>query len=117
MARFLADANIEARLTAWLRQQKHDVLAAAETAAREEDEILLSKARQENRILITSDKDFGELVFLQKKLTSGIVLLRFRTEDTLEKIRHLEMIWNKIEPSLQGHFTVVNERNVRIRPL
>ena len=43
----------------------HDVLSARERCPDASDEALLALARSENRVLVTEDKDFGELVFLR----------------------------------------------------
>jgi len=40
------------------------------------DDAILEKAREENKILLTRDKDFGALVFLEQRATNGVILLR-----------------------------------------
>lgn len=67
--RFLADANIEAGLVVWMRAEGLDVLWAAELPPSMIDQTLVSLAHQELRILVTYDRDFGELVFYRRQVT------------------------------------------------
>jgi predicted nuclease of predicted toxin-antitoxin system len=60
---FLADENVPRPIVQWLRSQGHDVLYAAETRAQTSDADLLSEAEAQSLVIITEDKDFGELVF------------------------------------------------------
>ncbi|MCY7330441.1 MAG: DUF5615 family PIN-like protein, partial [Saprospiraceae bacterium] len=71
--RFIADEGVDRSLVNFLRQFNHDVLYFAETDCGTDDEIILDLAKTEHRILITRDKDFGELVYRMKKLHSGIL--------------------------------------------
>ena len=52
-----------------------------------DDDLILEKARLENRILVTSDKDFGEKVFRERRPHSGVILLRLRDETNAAKIK------------------------------
>ena len=74
----LADENIDGAIVRWLREQGSDVLWAAETARATSDPVLLAMAREQSRVLLTSDLDFGQMVFRQRLGSAGIVLLRFR---------------------------------------
>lgn len=85
--KFLADENVEKPIVNLLRNLGHDVKYMTELTKRTVDEQLLDIAQKEFRILITNDKDFGELVFLQKKLSSGILLMRFNTENSQTKVK------------------------------
>lgn len=73
--RFLIDRCTGRRLADWLRQQGHDVVEARERGADPGDRILLTWAAEEQRVLITMDKDFGELIFVAGKAHSGVVRL------------------------------------------
>ncbi|SRR5438445_3898414 len=63
MLKLLADENIAHDLVQWLRDQGCDVLHASESLTQEADQVLLQTAKAEERLLLTEDKDFGELVF------------------------------------------------------
>lgn len=88
-----------------------------EIATRTIDEKLLEQANSESRILLTGDKDFGELIFLQKKISAGIILMRFVSEKSSVKARFMQALLTTYGNNLQGYFTVVREGKVRRRPL
>jgi predicted nuclease of predicted toxin-antitoxin system len=85
--RILADENIPMSVIDWLRSTGHDVVAVAIEYYSEEDEPLLSIAESDERIVLTADKGFGALVFLRRRLSHGIVLLRL---ETLPLVRPLD---------------------------
>ena len=85
--KILADENMLAEAVASLRATGHDVLWAAETNRRAADPNLLNLATQEGRTLITFDKDFGDLVFLENlPAPFGILLFRLH-EDVPEPVQ------------------------------
>lgn len=61
--KYLADENVAARIVAWLRDRGDDVRYASEERPGELDSAWLHEAEAEERLIVTSDKDFGELVF------------------------------------------------------
>jgi predicted nuclease of predicted toxin-antitoxin system len=71
---FLVDESTGMAVVRHLRELGHDVLAVAETMPQANDVDILTRAAQEQRILITNDKDFGELVYRNGRSHSGIVL-------------------------------------------
>jgi predicted nuclease of predicted toxin-antitoxin system len=115
--RFLANENVERGLVESLRRSGHDVKYMAEIKPRIEDQTILQQANLEGRILITNDKDFGELAFLQCKVVTGILLLRFRSEDTNQKIAVLQSALSRYGSKMQGNFTVISETKIRIRKI
>lgn len=72
---FLVDRCTGTTLARWLREQSHDVVEAHERSPDPGDLVLLAWAHAEGRILITNDKDFGELVFLHEHPHCGLVRL------------------------------------------
>ena len=64
--RYLANENFPAATVRWLRGRGDDVLHAAETLVGESDAALLQTALSQDRVLLTFDQDFGELVFHQR---------------------------------------------------
>ncbi|MEO8602769.1 MAG: DUF5615 family PIN-like protein [bacterium] len=60
-----------------LRAEGHDVLAVAEVLPRAEDVRVLRLAVRGRRVLLTEDKDFGQLVYAEGKAATGVVLIRF----------------------------------------
>ncbi len=98
----------------WLRHQNHDVISVFDEIRGADDRTIIQKAFEQNRILITNDKDFGELIFREKKPHGGVVLLRLEDERAANKIAVLKHLLEKYENSLPGNFIVVTETTVRI---
>ena len=74
--KFLCDQDVYAATINFLKLLGHDVITASEIGcSRASDMELLFKAKQLNRILVTRDRDFGELVFLEN-LGQGVIYLR-----------------------------------------
>ena len=75
--RYLADENFPAGLVQFLRTHGDDVLYAAESLISSSDEDVLREAVTQSRVLLTFDRDFGELVFRCRQPSApGIVLFR-----------------------------------------
>lgn len=75
---FVADEGIDAQIVASLRQQGHSVWYVAEMSPGVPDTAVLDLANQENAILLTFDKDFGDLVYRQRRVFQGVILLRLQ---------------------------------------
>jgi predicted nuclease of predicted toxin-antitoxin system len=75
--RFLADESCDFAVVRALRAAGHDVIPVAEVSPQLEDPTVLDITVREDRILLTEDKDFGQLVYAARQATAGVVLLRF----------------------------------------
>jgi predicted nuclease of predicted toxin-antitoxin system len=75
--RFLADESCDAALLRAMRGAGHDVTSASDTMRGATDQSVLEEALREQRLLMTEDKDFGELVFARGATGFGVVLLRY----------------------------------------
>ena len=115
--KFLADESVERALVVVIRSIGHDVTYVAELAPGIEDEEVLSRANVEARLLLTNDKDFGELVFRSQRSTEGILLLRLGTERVTGKIVALRTLLENHAHLLPGHFTVLGAQQIRRRIL
>jgi predicted nuclease of predicted toxin-antitoxin system len=115
--RFLANENVEQPVVDSLRAAGHDVVCVGEVAPGARDEEVLRLANAESRLLLTNDKDFSELVYREGRVSGGIVLLRLETQDGRQKAARLAEILAGVEERLAGHFAVVSEERVRLRPL
>jgi predicted nuclease of predicted toxin-antitoxin system len=73
---FLADESVDGPVVDRLCEDGHDVLSVAETEPSLPDEAVLAMANQRDALLLTADKDFGELVFRQRRVSAGVVLIR-----------------------------------------
>ena len=115
--RFLADENVPRGVVNWLRASCHDTSWACELGVGDEDAGWLSLANFEQRIIITSDKDFGDLVFRDRLTSFGIVLLRLDDLPPAEWVVRLQEVLSVIEANPSGRFIVVTPNRVRVRPM
>jgi predicted nuclease of predicted toxin-antitoxin system len=76
--KIVAGENIDQQIVDWLRSDGHEVSFIAELDPGIDDDSVLLKSRESSALLVTADKDFGELVFRQHKLHSGVLLIGSR---------------------------------------
>ncbi len=115
--KFLADENLHGGIVQWLRDQGHDVLWASESFLGKPDQVLLAAAEKQERTIITSDLDFGELVFNQGLNSHGVLLLRLEKLPLTRRIARLQKAWSVITANPLGYFLVVTPQKVRVRSL
>ncbi len=113
--KFLLDVCAASRsLYAALNERGHDVLSASDSDPLATDETLLALAHSEQRVLITEDKDYGELVFVRRLQHPCIV--RFVDMQVSEKVSAmLELIEHNADAMREGTMIVVTPRRVRFR--
>ena len=114
---FFADEGLDYPLVKLLREAGYDVTYAAEAYVGEPDSFLIEIAFREERILITKDKDFGELAIRSKKHTRGIILIRIEKLNMAANCLVVLNAIRKYEPELVNSFTVIQEDKIRIRTL
>jgi predicted nuclease of predicted toxin-antitoxin system len=115
--KFLADECCDAGLVVSLRAAGHDVTYVTEQNAGSSDDEVLLRAYDEGRILLTEDKDFGELAYRLRKPSLGIVLIRIDVKDRDLKWPRFKKLIEKYEERLPGHFVVIQSNRYRFRPL
>ena len=113
--KLLCDEGVDRPIVEALRTAGYSVIYIAESEPGLVDEAVLERARAEKAVLVTLDKDFGELVFRQKLASAGILLLRVSGLTAAEKQRVVLTVLEAHGPEIQGSFTVVTPTNVRIR--
>ncbi len=111
--KFLADVNVEKAIVDYLSENGYDVKWTPEYNCEILDEDLLDLANAEKRILITNDKDFGELTFLQKRIFAGIILLRVRRQKAHDKVKLLKKLLKNYHGKLLNHFVVITKKKIR----
>ena len=117
MLKFLADECCDAGLIASLREDGHDVLFIVERKTGVSDDEVLIDAFNQGRILLTEDKDFGELVYRFKKPSCGIILIRIDVEERHMKWVRLKKLIEHYKERLPGHFVVIDTKKFRFRSL
>ena len=114
--RFLLDQDVYAVTARFLKSLGHDVnLAAEHDLARADDEVLLRTAQGEGRVLVTRDRDYGNLVFV-RRLAGGVVYLRMTPATTDAVHRELQHVLEvHPEETLRRAFLVVEPGQHRLR--
>ena len=112
---FLADESIDFPIIERLREDGHVVLAVAELSPSISDDEVLDMANAQVMLLVTGDKDFGELVFRLKRVALGVVLVRLLGLSPTTKAKIVSTAVREHGNEMAGSFTVVEPNNVRIR--
>ncbi|MBS1487423.1 MAG: DUF5615 family PIN-like protein [Bacteroidetes bacterium] len=115
--KFLADESVDVPVYNFLKEQGFDIEHILFGLAGSADIDVLELADQQKRILLTVDKDFGELVFRMKRPSVGIVLYRLGGLQNSEKAQIIFRVLTERKKELPSHFTVVTKTQVRVRKL
>lgn len=113
--KLLADENIERELVAALREAGFDVADVKEQFPGVDDDEVLLLAKKTDTVVLTNDKDFGELVFRQGLESLGVILLRLFDLPLAYRIKIVIHSIRTHDEDLKNSFTVVSENSVRIR--
>jgi predicted nuclease of predicted toxin-antitoxin system len=100
--RFLANEGVDGLIVAAVRDDGHDVRWMAEEVEGRKESVVLEAAVLDARILITEDKDFGELVYRQRLHHRGVVLVRVDGISNMEKSRIVAVAIREREADLRA---------------
>ena len=112
---FLADENVEMDVGDRLRPLGHIAVHASELSRCHPDAAVLGAASQAGQILITNDKDFGELVFRRHHSSTGVILVRLPGRPPATKAQLVANAVQRFGEQLLGAFVVIGPRTVRVR--
>lgn len=112
----LCDEGVDRPIVERLRRDGHEVLYVAEMSPSISDEEVLEEANRRGALLVTLDKDFGELVFRQQRVSSGVLLVRLAGLTPEEKQATVSSAIRLHAEELIGSFSVVTSGKIRIRP-
>jgi hypothetical protein len=112
--RFLADESCDFAAVRALRTAGHDVGAVSESTSRSEDLVVLARARDEHRILLTEGKDFGQLVYAAAHESIGVILIRFPADARPALPEAVAELVATRGTQLVGSFVVLEPGRVRI---
>ncbi|MGR3319962.1 MAG: DUF5615 family PIN-like protein [Candidatus Anammoxibacter sp.] len=115
--KIIADVNIEKPIIDYLVEQGYDVKWISDYNRKLADKDLLNLDNKEKRILITNDRDFGELIFLQKKLSKGLILIRVKGQQTQTKVMLIKKLFKRFSDKLPRHFVVITKKKMRFIPM
>ncbi len=110
--RLLCDANVGSIIARALADEGYDVVRAIHVAPHAPDDVVLQYAVDEDRVLVTCDRDFGELIFKHRAVAPpGIIYIRFEPDDVEEIVPRLLAVLDF--DALKGHMTVIGDDNIR----
>lgn len=111
---FLANENFPLASTLLIRQANHDVLAIGEYKPGCSDKEVLQLATLQERIILTFDRDYGELIYKYKEiLPLGIIYLRFIPKTAIAPGEYILRLLKNKEISLEHKFTVCELTRIR----
>lgn len=115
--KFQADAHVSGEMVSMIRDQGHDCLDASAIPPRMPDVDVLRRAAADGRIVVTADKDFGELVFVHAIDTPGVVLIRVAMAAESDRVAFVRAAWSTVMSRLPSSFITIDASGVRARPI
>ncbi len=112
---FIADENIDLQIINQLRQDGHHIICIAEIDPGISDKQVLDLANQNSAPLLTSDRDFGELVFRQRRIMPGVILIRLAGLSAQRKAETVSYAIMQHIEELKNAFVVIRPGRIRIR--
>ncbi|HLD85217.1 MAG TPA: DUF5615 family PIN-like protein [archaeon] len=117
MLRFLVDESTGKKLHDFLIDKGLDSKFVSDIIPSALDKDVLKLAEKEKRILVTNDKDFGELVFRLNMPSSGVVLMRLKIDNSQNRQKCMSALLGNFLSRLQSNFTVVSESQTRFKKI
>jgi predicted nuclease of predicted toxin-antitoxin system len=112
---FLADESVDRQIVDRLRQDGHFVSYVVEMEPGISDDAVLNLANKESTVLLTSDKDFGEMVFRQGRSNQGVILVRVAGLSPKSKADIVGLAIKEHVSELTKAFAVITPKSIRIR--
>lgn len=113
--RILADENIDYPVIRNLRELGFEVFSIMDMHQGEDDNFVLSVANELDCILLTNDKDFGDLVIRKQLPHKGVILLRLSSQSVTEISDVVVKILQTYSEQIINKFTLVSDTKIRIR--
>jgi len=113
--KFVADEGVDRQIVDRLRREGHSVWYVAEMAPGISDGLVLDLAKQQEALLLTGDKDFGELMYRRRRLAAGAVLIRLAGIAPDKKAEIVASAINEHAAELPQAFSVITPGRMRIR--
>lgn len=111
----VADENVDRAIVERLRRDGHTVEWIVEVSPGISDEAVLRLAANGPAVLVTEDKDFGELVYRRGLTHAGVLLVRLDGLDGAAKSELVSRVIEENADDLPGAFAVVSTDSVRLR--
>ena len=113
--RFLADESCDFGVVRALRAVGYDVAALTEITTRSLDDEVIAQSYDENRILLTEDKDFGQLVFASRADSAGVILIRFPGNARQSLQATIVNLIQERGDEIRNAFVVAQPGHIRVR--
>ncbi len=113
----LADENVDVEIISKLRSLRFNVISVLESYSGINDEEVLRIANLHKSVVLTEDKDFGELIYRKKRANYGIILIRL---SNLSREERVELVINILKinfEKLKMSFSVISNQGLRIKKL
>ena len=115
--KFLIDVGVGKGIENYLHEEGYDIKSVRDIDPCLEDEKIIRTAFLENRMVITMDKDFGELVYHSLMEHSGVLLLRLEDATGSNKLKVLKFIIENYSDRIKNCFCVFQNDKFRIRKI
>ena len=112
--RFLADESCDFAVVRALRETGHDVAAVRDLSRGAPDDVVIELTVRENRILLTEDKDFGQLVYAYAANPPGVIFIRFPGNARRTLVDAIMRLVAMGEEKIKGKFIVVQPGRIRV---
>jgi predicted nuclease of predicted toxin-antitoxin system len=112
---FIVDVGVGKSVEKWLANQGYKVVPVREINPEMEDYEILSLAIIEDAIIITMDKDFGELIYKEKMEHRGVLLLRLDDAVAEEKLAVIQSLFPENAENIKSNFAVYQSGKLRVR--
>ena len=113
--KFLVDVGVSKKVEKWLIENGYDAKAVRDMNPKAKDSEILQLAVVENRMVITMDKDFGELVYNSGMKHSGVLILRLEDANGAQKVEIIKKILSEYTGKIQNKFCVFQDGRLRIK--
>lgn len=114
MTQFIADENVPKESVALLKKDI-DIISVTDFASGLADEEVLDLANKNGRIVITFDKDFGQLIFKEKRKTKGLILLRFNPKSPQQIAKRIQQVL-ATHVKMENCVITVKKDSIKIMP-
>ena len=115
--KFVVDESTGKGVAKFLKEEDYDTVYIGTDDKGIEDSEIMKKAVEENRIIITNDKDFGELAIRQKRKSKGILILRLQIETPENKIKTIKNVLEEHKDKLENNLVIAKENQIKTRNL
>ena len=113
--KIVADENIDSEIVSRLRADGHEVIYVSEESPGIDDQSVLSRSVQTDGVLLTADKDFGDIVFRLRQVHAGVLLVRLGGIGADRKAALVSAAFNDHGNELSSGFAVLSDRSLRFR--